>query len=446
MSTQTELKNLSTKRKKEDENNEEVKEETPTEEKRVVLAFSGGLDTSVILTWLIEQGYEVVAFIANIGQMADDLDKIKEKALKIGASKVYVEDVREEFVNDFIFPLIKSSALYEGRYLLGTSIARPLIAKKQVEIAHKENCRYLAHGATGKGNDQVRFELTANSLDPTLITVAPWRDPSFFKRFKGRPDLMKYAAEHNVPIDQTPKAPWSIDENLFHSSYESGILEDPAVTPPPEMFKLTADAKRAPDQSEKIRLEFKDGVPVKVTNLQDNTEKSKPLELMTYLNDLGRKHGIGRVDIVENRFVGMKSRGVYETPGGTIIFTAHVDLEGITMDREVRKLRDTFAPQFANLCYNGFWYSPEMEFVMHCNNKAQENVSGTVELELYKGNVIVLGRSSPYSRYNKTLVSMDEEGGYNPLDAQGFIRINGLRLKANHTLQQQIRQLHNDKQ
>jgi len=425
-----ELKASGQKRKKDE--GEEI------EEKRVVLAFSGGLDTSVILAWLIEQGFQVICFIANIGQMADDLDKIKEKALSIGATKVYVEDVREEFINDFIFPFIKSSSLYEGRYLLGTSIARPLIAKKQVEIAHKEQCQYLAHGATGKGNDQVRFELTANALDPSLTTIAPWRDPAFFKRFKGRPDLMKYAHEKNIPVDQSPKAPWSIDENLFHSSYESGILEDPALTPPPEMFKLTASVEKATDQPDVLCIYFKDGVPVKVVNVKDKTEKNTPLDLMCYLNDLGRKHGIGRVDIVENRFVGMKSRGVYETPGGTILYEAHIDLEGLTMDREVRKIRDLLAPNFANLCYNGFWYSPEMEFVMHCNNKAQENVSGEVEVQLLKGKVTILGRSSPFSRYNKSLVSMDEEGGYNPLDAQGFIRINGLRLKANHSLQQKV--------
>jgi len=432
--------NKSQKRKSEEASEDLTTKQAHTEEKRLVLAFSGGLDTSVILAWLIEQGYNVICFVANIGQMADNLEKVREKALKIGASKVYVEDVRLEFITDYIFPLIKSSALYEGRYLLGTSIARPLIAKKQVEIAHKEKCRYLAHGATGKGNDQVRFELTANALDPQLITVAPWRDPLFLSMFKGRSDLMKYAAQHNIPIDQTPKSPWSIDDNLFHCSYESGILEDPAMPPPLNMFKLTVHPKNAPDTEEKIRIEFEKGVPVKVTNLETKEEKTGPLQLMDYLNDLGRKHGIGRVDIVENRFVGMKSRGVYETPGGSILYSAHIDLEGLTMDREVRRLRDSLSNNFASLVYNGFWFAPEMEFLMHCNDKAQENVSGSVDLELFKGNVTVLGRSSPFSRYNKALVSMDEEGGYNPLDAQGFIRINGLRLKADHALQQKIRE------
>jgi argininosuccinate synthase len=405
------------------------------ENKRVVLAYSGGLDTSVILAWLIDKGYEVVAYCANIGQIADDLSAIKEKALACGAVKCYVEDLRHEFVTDYVFPLICSNAIYEDRYLLGTSIARPIISKRQVEIAHKENCKYLAHGATGKGNDQVRFELSANALDPTLVTIAPWRDDEFLKKFVGRKDLLEFAAEHKIQVDQTPKASYSMDENLFHISYESGILEDPALPPPRDMFKMTKDILTdAADEPERIRLYFKDGTPTKVVNHDTKEEHTDPLELFLYLNVLGKKHGIGRVDIVENRFVGIKSRGVYETPGGTILHAAHHDLETITMDREVMNLRDMLSPQFARAAYNGFWFAPEMEFLKNSMDFAQQHVDGWVDCMLYKGNTVIEGRHSGKSRYDPMLASMDEAGDYYPADAQGFIRINSLRLKAHTAL------------
>lgn len=321
-----------------------MSEENKVEQKkRVVLAFSGGLDTSCILKWLLDKGFQVVCFIADVGQQLDNVEEIKAKAFKLGASAVHVADVRKEFVTDFVFPTIQANAAYETQYLLGTSIARPVIAKAQVAVAHLEKCRFLSHGATGKGNDQVRFELTANALDPALEIIAPWREPEFFNRFQGRQDLMKYAQENGIPVDATPKKPYSMDENLFHISYESGVLEDPAVEPPEEMFLMTTDPFRAPDQKEKIRIHFKKGTPVKVENLDDGRVETDPLDLFLYLNLLGKKHGIGRIDIVENRFVGIKSRGVYETPGGTILKAAHLDLEGIVMDREVRKLRDSLS-------------------------------------------------------------------------------------------------------
>lgn len=407
------------------------------ENKRVVLAFSGGLDTSCILKWLLERGYEVVCFVADVGQQLDNLDEVREKALKIGASKIHVVDVRKEFVTDFVFPTIRANAIYEGQYLLGTAIARPVIAKAQVHVAKLENCKFLSHGATGKGNDQVRFELTANALDPELEIIAPWREPEFFERFQGRVDLMKYAEEKGIPVDQTPKKPYSIDENLFHISYESGVLEDPEVEPPEEMFRMTTDPMNAPDKKEKIRIHFKQGNPVKIENLDTGIVETDPLELFLYLNDLGKKHGIGRIDIVENRFVGIKSRGVYETPGGTILRKAHLDLEGIVLDREVRKLRDSLSSKFAELTYNGFWYSPEMDVIMSAIDKSQEFVDGHVDMYLYKGNIIVAGRGSPVSLYNKDQASMDVAGGYNPQDAEGFIRINGLRLKT-HSLMRKL--------
>lgn len=418
------------------------KSKMDTEEpKRCVLAYSGGLDTTVILCWLIEQGYEVICYLADVGQTVDNLKAIEAKALKVGAKKVYVEDLKHEFVTDYVFPLLRSTALYEGRYLLGTSIARPIITKRQVEIANKENCKYLAHGATGKGNDQVRFELSAYALDPTLEMIAPWRDPTFLARFEGRKDLLAYAAEHNVEVDQTPKASYSMDENLFHCSYESGILEDPACPPPAGMYRLTLDVlDGASDKEEKIRIEYKDGNPIKVINKDDGTEITDPLDLFVYLNKLGKKHGIGRIDIVENRYVGLKSRGCYDSPAATILFHAHLDIEGITMDREVKRLRDMLAPQFAQLAYNGYWFAPEMDFLLTALDKSQKLVDGGVDIVLYKGNVIITGRDSPYSRYNEKLVSMDEEGGYNPLDAQGFIRINALRLKAHRALLETVKE------
>ncbi|MBI1935955.1 argininosuccinate synthase [Candidatus Woesearchaeota archaeon] len=396
---------------------------------KVVLAYSGGLDTSVILKWLVEKGFDVVAFIADLGQK-EDFEAARQKALRIGASKVYVEDLKEEFVTDFIFPAIKANAVYEGRYLLGTSLARPLIAKKQVEIAEKENAEFVSHGATGKGNDQVRFELTCQTLNPRLKIIAPWKNPEFLSQFKGRSDMIEYAEANGIPVKASKNAPYSTDPNLMHISYEAGILEDPKLRPGEDMFEMTASPKNAPDKETEIEIEFKDGIPTKVKNKSDGAVKSSPLELFQYLNKIGGINGIGRMDIVENRFVGIKSRGVYETPAGTILHIAHRDIEGLTMDREVMHLRDSLIPKFAELIYYGFWYSPEMDFLRAAFDKSQEHVSGTVKLSLYKGNCTVTGRESQESLYNQDLSSMDALGGYDQTDAVGFIRLNALRLKS----------------
>jgi argininosuccinate synthase len=401
--------------------------------RKVVLAYSGGLDTSVILKWLVDRGYAVVSYIADVGQ-DDDLEAAGEKALKTGASKVYVEDLKEEFVRNYIFRALKANAIYEGRYLLGTSLARPLIAKKQIEIAREEGTNLVSHGSTGKGNDQVRFELSYYALMPEVEIYSPWKDPEFLGQFKGRTDLINYAREHSIPVEATTDKPYSMDDNLMHISYESGILEDPGLMPTEDMFQKTVSLKKAPDKETRIEIHFKDGVPIKVLNNEDETVKEKPLELFQYLNRLGRENGIGRVDIVENRFVGIKSRGVYETPGGTILRIAHMDIEGIAMDREVLKLRDMLSPKVSELIYNGFWFSPEMDFLMSAIDKSQEVIDGVVHLSLYKGNVTVLGRESPSSLYNKDLSSMDVEGGFNQEDSKGFINIHAIRLKAHHAI------------
>jgi len=322
---------------------------------------------------------------------------------------------------------------------LGTSIARPCIAKAQVKIAQLEGAKYVSHGATGKGNDQVRFELCAQALDASLKTIAPWRDPEFLEQFKGRVDLLAYATAHNIPVDATPKAPYSLDANLFHISYESGMLEDPMTGPIKEMFKMTVDPEDAPNEPSILRIEFVHGAPVKVVNKQTGETFTDPLESFNYLNVIAGANGVGRIDIVENRFVGIKSRGVYETPAGTVLRQAHLDLEGITMDREVMRIRDMMSAEFSRLCYNGFWYAPEMELVRNSIEFSQQNITGAVELKLYKGNVIILGRESPCALYSADLASMDiEDGGksleYNPMDAQGFIRINAVRLRANSIL------------
>lgn len=400
---------------------------------KVILAYSGGLDTSCILKWLLDKGYDVIAYIADIGQK-EDFKAAEQKALKIGASKVYIVECKQEFITDFIFPAMKANAIYEQRYLLGTSLARPLIAKKQIEIAIKENAQYVSHGATGKGNDQVRFELSYFALKPDIKIIAPWKDAEFLAQFKGRSDLINYAANKGIPVKATVAAPYSTDENLMHISYESGILEDPKLAPAPEMFEYTNSPQTAPDKEAHIEIHFKDGVPIKVVNKDDNTVKENPLELFQYLNQLGSLHGIGRIDIVENRFVGIKSRGVYETPGATILRSAHLDIEGIAMDREVMRLRDMLSPKFAELVYYGFWYSPEMDFLMAAINKSQEVIDGITYLTLYKGNVINTGRESPSSLYNPELSSMDVEGGFNQQDSIGFIKINAIRLKAHHLI------------
>ncbi|MBW1668612.1 MAG: argininosuccinate synthase [Deltaproteobacteria bacterium] len=396
---------------------------------KVVLAYSGGLDTSVILKWLLDKGYEVVAYMADVGQ-EEDFEAARKKALDIGAAKVYVEDLKTEFVTDFIFPAIRANAVYEGKYLLGTSLARPLIAKRQVEIARKEGTTIVAHGATGKGNDQVRFEMSYYVLMPDVKIISLWKDEGFLSRFRGRTDMINFANEKGIPVPVTADKPYSMDDNLMHISYEAGVLENPRYEPQKDMFRKTTDPVEAPDTPEEIMIEFQQGNPVLVRNLSDKTEKKGALELFQYLNVLAGKHGIGRVDMVENRFVGMKSRGVYETPGGTILMQAHLDIEGLTMDREVKLLRDSLIPKYAQLIYFGFWYSPEMEVLRALMDKAQEHVSGKVYLKLYKGNVITQGRESEESLYDEKTASMDIHGGYDQKDAIGFIRLNALRLRA----------------
>ncbi|NXE46275.1 ASSY synthase, partial [Casuarius casuarius] len=385
----------------------------------VVLAYSGGLDTSCILVWLKEQGYEVVAYLANIGQN-EDFAEARKKALALGAKKVYIEDVSREFVEEFIWPAVQANALYEDRYLLGTSLARPCIARKLVEIARKEGARFVSHGATGKGNDQVRFELSCYALCPGIKVIAPWRLPEFYRRFPGRRELMDYAEKHGIPVPVTPKAPWSMDENLMHISYEAGILENPKVIHHPRLLRggpcvcslignFTAGrvwrGGQAPAPPPPDRC---DGgghrVPVKVTNAKDGVTRQAALELFVYLNEIAGKHGVGRIDIVENRFIGMKSRGIYETPAGTILYHAHLDIEAFTMDREVRKIKQGLALKFSELVYNGFWHSPECEFIRHCISRSQELVEGKVRLSVFKGQVYILGRESPQSLYNEELV------------------------------------------
>jgi argininosuccinate synthase len=400
---------------------------------KIVLAYSGGLDTSVILKWLIDEGYEVIAYIADVGQ-DDNFSEAREKALAIGASRVYIEDLKEEFVTDYIFPAIKANAVYENRYLLGTALARPLIAKRQIEIASLENAGYVSHGATGKGNDQVRFELTYYALNPKIKVFAPWKNKEFLARFKGRTDLLKYAEENGIPVKATLKKPYSEDDNLMHISHEAGILEDPKFKAGRDIISRIKLPQDAPDKETGIAVHFKDGTPVKVVNLNDRTVVTNPLELYQYVNKLGAENGIGLLDMVENRFVGIKSRGVYETPGAEILLKAHMDIEGIAMDREVMRLRNMFSPVFAEFVYNGFWFSPEMEFLMAAIDKSQELIDGIVYITLYKGNVMIDGRESPSSLYNQDLSSMDIEGGFNQQDSEGFIKINAIRLMAHHAI------------
>lgn len=397
---------------------------------KIVLAYSGGLDTSVILAWL-KNTYdaEIITFTADIGQK-DELDGLEAKALKTGATKVYIDDLRDEFAKDFIYPMFQAGAMYEGQYLLGTSIARPLIAKRMVEIARAEGATAIAHGATGKGNDQVRFELTAAALAPELEVIAPWRLDEFRDQFPGRAEMIAYAEANGIPVQASAAKPYSTDRNLLHISFESGILEDPWFDPSAEsnegMYVLSVSPERAPDQAEYIELEFDKGDCVAV-----NGVPMSPLEVMEKLNELGGKHGIGRVDMVENRFVGMKSRGVYETPGGTILFTAHRKMESITMDRDVMHLRDSLIAKYASLVYNGFWFAPERLALQALVTESQKNVTGTVRLKLYKGNVIGAGVKSPVSLYNPDIATMeaDPTKAYNQNDATGFIRLNALRLK-----------------
>lgn len=392
---------------------------------KVVLAYSGGLDTSVILKWLDLKGYDVIAYVADLGQR-EDFDAVKEKAFASGAKDFKILDLREEFVKDFVFTSIKFNALYEGRYYLGTSLARPVIAKGMVEIAKEKGAKYIAHGATGKGNDQVRFELTAAALAPELKAIVPWREPDFFNVIKGRKEAMEFAAKYNIPVKATVDKPWSSDENIMHISFEAGILEDPAQRPPKDMFELTVAPEDASDTPETVDIEFEKGEPIAV-----NGEKLSPASLLKKLNEIGGRNAIGRVDIVESRYVGMKSRGVYETPGATILMAAHRDLEGLTLDGSLINLKDTLMPRFAHLVYGGYWYSTEMDCLKAFLDKSQEYVTGKVKVELYKGNITIVSRESKYSLYDKLVVSMDDDlGAYNQTDATGFIKLHSLPLKA----------------
>jgi argininosuccinate synthase len=387
---------------------------------KVVLAYSGGLDTSIILKW-IKNNYDcdVVCMTADLGQ-GEEMDGIEDKALNTGAVKAYVEDLREEFVRDYVFPMFRANALYEGRYLLGTAIARPLIAKRMVEIAELEGAQAVAHGATGKGNDQVRFELATMALNPRLTTIAPWREWDL----KSRTDLINYAQENAIPVPVSRSKPWSIDANLLHTSFEGGELEDPWNSPGPDCYRNITPPEMCPDTPEEITIDFEAGNPIAI-----NSVKYSPAALLAKLNELGGRHGIGRVDMVENRFVGMKSRGVYETPGGTILAAAHRDLEGLTMDREMMHLRDSFIPRYAEMVYYGYWFSPEREALQAMIDKSQEKVTGTVRVKLYKGNCVPLGRKSPFSMYNADLATFEEDYVYDQSDAAGFIKLVGLRLK-----------------
>lgn len=388
--------------------------------KKVVLAYSGGLDTSIIVKWLLDQYQcEVIAYAADVGQ-AEELTGLKEKAFKTGASKIYIEDLREEFARDFIFFAIKANAIYEGNYLMGTSIARPLIAKRQIEIAKKEKADAVCHGSTGKGNDQVRFELTYYAFEPNIKIIAPWREWDF----ASRDDLIDYAKKHGIDVPVSKKKPYSMDRNLMHISYEGGILEDPWAEPPEDMFKTTVSPEKAPDKPQYVEITFEKGIPTRV-----NGKKMSPFKLVEYLNTIGGKHGIGRVDIVENRFVGMKSRGVYETPGCTILHSAHRAVETITMDREVMHLRDSLIPKVSELIYYGFWYSPEMKAIMAFTDEIQATVNGTARLKLYKGNCSVVGRKSDNSLYLKDFATFDKDAVYDQKDAGGFIKLNALRLR-----------------
>ncbi len=387
---------------------------------KVILAYSGGLDTSVILRWLIETyNCEVVCFAADLGQ-GEELAPLQEKAKKTGASKIYIDDLREEFVSDFVFPMLRANAVYEGSYLLGTSIARPLIAKRQIEIAIQEKCNTVSHGATGKGNDQVRFELTYYALKPDIHIIAPWREWDL----NSRQSLIDYAQKHKIPVPVTKAKPYSSDRNLLHISFEGGVLEDPWSAPPDDMFLLSVSPSRAPDKGVVIEVDYEKGNPIAVDG-----KKMKPHELLAHLNKVAGAHGIGRVDLVENRFVGMKSRGVYETPGGTVLHMAHRAIESITLDREVLHLRDSLIPKYAELVYYGFWFAPERELLQKMMDDSQSGVTGRVRLKLYKGNVTILGRKSPKSLFNPEMATFEKDTIYRQADAEGFIKLNALRLR-----------------
>jgi argininosuccinate synthase len=387
---------------------------------KIVLAYSGGLDTSVMLRWLKEEyGCEVVCYCADVGQ-GEEMDGLEAKALATGASKLYIEDLRDEFVRDYVWTAVKANAVYEGIYLMGTSLARPVIAKRQIEIAQREGADAVAHGSTGKGNDQVRFELTYYALQPDIKVIAPWRE----WEFKGRSDLIAYAAEHQIPITATAEKPYSTDRNLMHVSYEGGILEDPWAEPPENIFQLTRSPENAQAESQYVEISFAQGEPVAIDG-----QHLDAVALLSKLNELGGTHGIGRIDLVENRFVGMKSRGVYETPGVTILQAAHRALESLTLDREVMHLRDSLGVKFADCIYYGFWFAPEFTLLRKMIDETQTNVTGDVRLKLYRGNTIVVGRRSPHSLYDENVATFEADTVYNQRDAEGFIKLNALRLR-----------------
>ena len=397
---------------------------------KVVLAYSGGLDTSVIVHWLTSQGYDVIGLCLDLGQKVENLDEIRQKGLKAGAVEVLIEDVRKEFVEEYVLRAIEWNAVYEGTYLLGTSLARPLIAKKQIEAAERFGASTVSHGATGKGNDQVRFELGYYALKPDIKIIAPWKVPEFYQRYPGRAQLIEYAQQNGIPVKATTEQPWSTDENLMHISYESGMLEDPWQEPREEMFELSQSPKNAPDQEQTLTIDFEEGTP-RTLDGQDY----EPVDLLTKLNEIGGRNGIGRVDLVESRFVGMKSRGVYETPGGTILNIAHRAMESLTLDRGVINLKDSLMPRFSQLVYNGFWFSPEMEILLEMGRSTQKRVSGTVRLKLYRGNCMVTGRKSDNSLYDEDIATMEaDEGNYDPRDSNGFIRLNALPLRIHRRL------------
>ena len=416
--------------------------------KKIILAYSGGLDTSIILKWLLLKGFEVITFTADVGQPAEDFEKVKAKALKTGASKVYIEDLKKEFVEDYILPIFATGAIYENKYLLGTSVARPLMAKKMVEIAEKEGADYIAHGCTGKGNDQVRFELSAYALNKDIKVFAPWRDSEFLKDFEGRQDLLDFAKKHNIEIknvlaDENDKLivedeyksinghDYSEDANLLHVSHEAGCLEDPTVPYPDDVCQWVVSPENAPDKVTKVKLSFKSGILTKVENLENKKIETKPLEMFLYLNELGATNGIGLLDVVENRYIGIKSRGIYETPGGTILHIAILDLYGITLDKEVFKLNQENALKIANLVYNGYWFSPEMKICQATAKECVKNVTGEVVLKLYKGNATPFFRNSEVSLYDQAMSSMEIAGGFTQEESTGFIKINAVRLKLN---------------
>ncbi len=395
------------------------------EKEKVVLAYSGGLDTSVIVRWLVEEGYEVIAFCLDVGQKVESLDEIKNKGILAGASEVIIKDVADEFARDFILPTLQMNAVYEGTYLLGTAISRPLISKHQIDCANQFGAKAVAHGATGKGNDQVRFEMGYYALSPDIKVIAPWKTKKFYEAYPGRKELLEYAQKYNIPVKATTKEPWSSDENLMHISFEAGMLEDPWTKPLKDMYELSVSPQEAPDSVRELMLDFEDGVPVRIDG-----ESFELAPMIRELNRIAGENGIGRLDIVESRCVGMKSRGIYETPGGTVIMAAHRAIESITLTSDVIDLKETLMPRFAKLIYDGYWYAPQMKLLLNLLSESQVGVTGTVRMELYKGNINITGRKSPVSLYDADIASMEkDQGNYDVEDSQGFIRINALPLR-----------------